>query len=94
MQVNVSQINPTRCTILFNISIYFSSLRVSGIQVPVIKRKMLYLCDTDICHSGWVASGLLVGLKNQTPPIPIDKYQCRIDTALSPDDRHMDARNM
>ena len=30
----ISQINPTRCTILFNIFIYFSSLHVSGIHAP------------------------------------------------------------
>ena len=36
---------------------------VSGIKVPIIRRKSLYLCDTGICHSGWVASGQLVGLK-------------------------------
>jgi len=35
----LSQINPTRCTILYNISIYFSSVHVSGIQVPIIRRK-------------------------------------------------------
>ena len=60
--INISQINPTRCTILFNIFIYFSSLHVSGIHVPIIRRKLLYLCDTDICHSVRVVSGLLVGL--------------------------------
>jgi hypothetical protein len=58
----ILQINPTRCTILFNICIYFSSLHVSGIHVPIIRRKLLYLCDTGICHCVWVASGLLVGL--------------------------------
>ena len=26
------------------------------------KKKLLYLCDTGICHSVWVASGLLVGV--------------------------------
>ena len=58
----VSQINPTRCTILFNVFIYFSSLHVSGVHAPIITRKLLYLCDTGTCHSVWVASGLLVGL--------------------------------
>ena len=59
----ISYISPTRCTILFNIFIYFSSLHVSRIHVPIIRRKLLYLCDTGIFHCVWVASGLLVGLK-------------------------------
>jgi len=54
--------------------------------VPIIRRKLLYLFDTGICQSVWVASGLLVGLKiqpaEQTPPIQNDKYQCRIDTVI------------
>ena len=45
--------------------IYFSSVHVSGIHVPIVRRKLLYLCDTGICQSVWVASGLLVGLKTQ-----------------------------
>ena len=82
----VSQINPTRCTILFNIFIYFSSRHISGIHVPIIRRKLLYLCDTGICHSAWVVSGLLVGLEiqpaDQSPPIHSDKYQYRMDTVI------------
>ena len=59
---------------LIYLFIYFSSLHVSGIHVPIIRRKSLYLCDTGIFHSVWVASGLLVGLisiqpADQTPPI-------------------------
>ena len=46
--------------------IYLSSLHVSGNNVPIIRRKLLYLCDTGICHSVWVASGLLVGLITPT----------------------------
>ena len=59
----ISQINPTRCTILFNIFIYYSSLHVSGIHVPINRRKVLYLCDIGICHSVCVACGRLVGVK-------------------------------
>jgi hypothetical protein len=58
----------------------------------------MYLYDTGICHSVWVVSGLLVGVKlqpaDQMPPIQSDEYQCRIDTAISPDDGLMVARNM
>ena len=80
-----SQINPTRCTILFNIFIYVPSLHVSDIHVPIIRRKLLYLCDTCICHCVWLASGLLVGLiqpADQTPPIQSDKHKFRIDTVI------------
>ena len=74
----ISYINPTRCTILFDIFICFSSLHVSGIHVPIIRRKLLYLCATGISHSVWVASGLLVGVSlqpaDQTPPIQSDKH--------------------
>ena len=46
----------------------------------------MYLYDTGICHSVWMESGLLVGLKiqpaDQTPSIQIDKYQCPTDTAI------------
>ena len=66
--------------------------------MPNIRRKLLYLCDTGICHSVWVVSGLLVGVKLQPadwmPPIQSDKYQCHIVTVISPDDGHMVARNM
>jgi len=54
--------------------------------VPIIRTKLLYLCDTGICHSVWVASSLLVGLKiqavDQTPSIQSDKYKCRTDTVI------------
>ena len=56
-----SEISPTRCTTLFNIFIYFSSLHISGIHVSIIRRKLLYLYETGICYSVWVASVLLVG---------------------------------
>jgi len=45
-----------------------------------------------------VACGLLVGVSlqpaDQKPPIQSDKYQCPIDTVISPDDGPMVARNM
>ena len=69
-----------------NIFIYFSPLHVSGVHALIIRRKLLYLCDTGICQSLWVASGLLA---DQTPPIQSDKIQ-----SFSPDDEHMDAQNM
>jgi len=63
----VSQIIQLGAQFYLNIFIYVPSLHVSGIQVPIIWRKSLYLCGIGICHSGWVASGRLVGLKSNQP---------------------------
>jgi len=45
--------------------------------MSIIRRKLLYLYDTGICYSLWVALGVLVGFKiqpaDQTPPIQINK---------------------
>jgi hypothetical protein len=60
-----------------NIFIYVSFLHVSGIQVPIIRRKLLYLCDTGIfslCMGGvWSAGWSLLQPAEQTPPIQSDK---------------------
>ena len=64
----ISQISPTRCIILFNIFIHSSSLHVSGIHVPIIRRKLMYPCDTGTCNSVRVAFGLLVGLNLTSRP--------------------------
>ena len=81
----LSYIEEARC-LKVNIFTYFSSVHVSGMHVPIIGRKLLYLCDTGFCHSLWVASGLLVGLTiqpaDQKPRIQSDKHQCRIDTVI------------
>jgi len=53
------------------------------------QENLLYLCDTGIFHSVWAA----VWSADQ-PPIQSKKYQCRIDTAISPDDGHIVARNL
>ena len=46
----ISYINPTSAHFcLIYLFIYFSSRHVSGIHVPIIKTKQLYLCDTGIC---------------------------------------------
>ena len=58
--LSLSQIIQLGAQFCLNIFIYVPSLYVSGIQVPIIRRKSMYLCDTAICHSVWVASGRLV----------------------------------
>ena len=50
----------------------------------------LSLCMVGVWSAGWIS----VQPADQTTPIQSDKYQCRIDTVISPDDGHMDARNV
>jgi hypothetical protein len=66
--------------------------------VPIIRRKLLYLYDTGICHSAWVTSGLLVVFQSNqqtrrhtykvtnTSVVEIQQF--------SPDSGHVNARNM
>ena len=65
---------------------------------PSSGEKLLYLCDTGICHSVWVAYGLLVGFSiqpaDQTPPILIENTSVVQVQQFSTDDGHMNARNM
>ena len=61
------QISPTRCTILLNIFISFLYVFRASICLSSVE-KLLYLCDTGICHSVWVASGLVVGLNPTSRP--------------------------
>ena len=37
---------------------------------------------------------LCICLPTRQPPIQSEKYQCRIDTVISPDNGHIVARNM
>ena len=78
----ILQINPTRCTILLSIFI-----------------SLLYMFRATTCPSSgeitvsvrhWYLS---LQPADQTPPIQSDKYQCRTDTVISPDDGHVVARN-
>ena len=57
----VNKLHMSRSYLNHLVFIYFSSLRVSGIHAPIIRKKLLYLCDTGTCHTVWVASGLQVG---------------------------------
>ena len=65
----------------------------------MIRRKLLYLYDTDICYSVWVASGLLFGMKSNQQT---RRHLYRVTNTsvvqvqqFSPDYfGHMEARNM
>ena len=58
----------------------------------------MHLCDTGICHSVWVASGLLVGLKsnqqNRRHPYRVTNTRVANTQQFSADDGHVDDRNM
>ena len=95
----ISQINPTRCTILFNIFIYFSSLYVLSIHVPIMGRKIavsmphryLSLCRGGIWSAGWIETQF-----NPTswPDATHTEWQTSVSqrySNFSPDDGHMDA---
>jgi len=85
------RISPTRCTILVNISI-----------------SLHYMFRTSVCPSSgenyWSYATLVVSIcvggvwsiqpADHMPPMQSDKYKCRIDTVISPDDGHMVARSV
>jgi len=73
--------------------IYFNFCTCFGQLCAHHQKNLLYLCDTGIFRSVWVAVWS-AGLQTRQPPIQSEKYQCRIDTASSPDDGHIVARNM
>ena len=92
----ILQINPTRCTILSSIFISFlymfrATMCPSSGEITVSMRHWyLSLCMGGVWSAGWIS----IQPADQTPPIQSDKYQCRIDTVISPDDGHIIARNM
>jgi len=86
---NIFKMKPTRCTLLFSIFIS-TSLHVSGNYVPIMRRNYcIYATLVFFTLYGWLS-----GLLNRQPPIQSEKYQCRIDTVISPDDGHTVARNI
>jgi len=82
------QMKPTRCTLLLSIFIS-NSLHVSGEYVPIFRRSY---CIYATRYFALCMGGCLVC--SWQPPIQSAKYQCRIDTVISPDDGHIVARNM
>jgi len=68
VQLAISQIIQLGAQLCLNIFIYLSSLHVSGICVPIIRRKLLYVHNTGICPSVWLASGLLAGFSPTSRP--------------------------
>ena len=52
----------------------------------------LSICMGGVWSAGW--SETPTNRPDATPPIQSDKYECRIDTAISSDDRHNVVRNM
>ena len=79
----------TSSYIYFNFSTCFAQLYTHH------QEKLLYLRDTGIFPSVWVAVWS-AGWDKHSRQLPIqnEKYQCSIDTVSSPDDGHIVARNM
>ena len=78
--------------------IYFSFLHISGNCVPIVRRNYcIYATLVFVTLYGWL-SGLPVGIhsnrQTRQKPVQSDKYQCRIDTIISPDEGHTVARNI
>jgi len=55
---------------------------------------LLYMFRATMCPSSGEITVSMRHLSLRMSPIQSDKYQCRIDTVISPDDGHMVARNM
>jgi len=92
----------TKCTLLLSIFISYFSTCFGQLCVHH-QENLLYLYDTGIFHSVWVAvwsagwdetAQSHPNQQTRQPPIQSEKYQCRIDTVSSPDDGHTVARNM
>ena len=74
-------------------SIFIStSLQVSGNYVPIFRRT--YCIYATLVF--FALFGCVSALLQQTGQSPkqSEKYQCRLDTVISPDDGHIVARNM
>jgi hypothetical protein len=97
----ILQINPTRCTILLSIFIsllymFRTTICPSSGEIAVSMRHWyLSLCMRGVWSAGWSYIRFsTLQPADQTPPTQSDKYQCRVDTVISPDDGHMVPRNM
>ena len=93
------QMKPTGCTLLYGwlsgvhtavwVAVWCAHSCMGGCLVWTL----LYGWLSGVHTAVWVA----VWSAHQTatqPPIQTEKYQCRIDTVISPDDGHTVARNM
>jgi len=82
----------------FSYYVYFFSVHVSGDYVPIIRINDSIYVILVICHSVWMTvcyAGWNSTLHSRQSSTQSDKYnKCRIDTVISPDDRHIVARNM
>jgi len=72
--------------------IYFFSLHVLGDYMPIIRRNNCIYATLDTCHSLWMTD--MEGGMHTSHPHTVTNTKRRIDTAISPDDGHIVARNM
>ena len=78
--------------------IYYSSLHVSCIHMPSI-RKLLYMYDTGICHSlsmggVWSAGWIQSNQQTRRHSYRVTNTSVAQIQQFSPDDGHVNARNM
>ena len=91
----ILRINPATCTILLStfISLLYTFRATmcpsSGEITASMRHWYLSLCMGGLRSVGWSETPT----SRPAPPIQSDKYQCRIDAVISPDDEHMVARN-
>jgi hypothetical protein len=67
----------------FSHYVYFFSLHISGDYVPIIRRNTCTYATLGTCH-----------LSPDSYPFRLTNTKCRINTAISPDDGQLVARNM
>ena len=82
----ISQISPTRCTILLNIFISLLYMFRASMCPSSGKNYCIYATLVSVTLYGWRLVCWLdlisIQLQDQTPPIQSDKYQCRIDIVI------------
>jgi len=80
---------PTRCTLPLS-KFTSTSVHVSGTYVLIISRTYcIYVTLVFFTLYVWPS-----GLQTRQLPIQSEKYRCRIDTVISPDEGHIVTRNM
>jgi len=73
--------------------IYLYSPDVSGNYVPIMRQNNCINATPGICHSMWM-NVWYAGCVTDDHPHRVTNTRCSTNTVISPDDRHIVARNM